>query len=213
MIENLTIAIIAGLIWSQVISHFGASILLHRYYCHRQFKVPMWFEIVGLLMLSVAYIRSPIGWIASHRMHHAYSDSDKDPHSARYVGKWRVLTTTWDIPKIPSKFAKDLFKNKALVFFHRNHIKLLLAHNIVSFAISPYFWVAFSLIPFVFAKVGFGFLNFFGHSEIGGSNKVWLNLFVAGEGFHKEHHDDSNRVRLHKYDTAGWLAEKLFVKN
>lgn len=212
MLENLILATIAGLIWSQVISHFGASILLHRYYCHRQFNVPKYFEVIGLLMLSVAYIRTPIGWIASHRMHHAYSDSDRDPHSARFVGKWRVLTTTWSIPKIPPKFAKDLFKNKTLVFFHRHHVALLVVHNVVSFMISPYFWVAYALIPFFFAKIGFGMLNYYGHSEIGGSNKFWLNFFVAGEGFHKEHHDNGKRVRLHKYDTAGWLAEKLFVK-
>ena len=24
------------------------------------------------------------------------------------------------------------------------------------------------------------------------------------------HHDNWKRVRLHKYDTAGWIAEKLF---
>jgi len=63
----LLLTIILGLIWSQVISHFGASILLHRYYCHRQFKVPVWFEIIGLAMLMIAVIRTPIGWIASHR--------------------------------------------------------------------------------------------------------------------------------------------------
>ena len=67
---EIFIAILIGIIWSQVISHFGASILLHRHYCHKQFKVPVWFEWIGLWMLSIAYIRTPIGWIASHRMHY-----------------------------------------------------------------------------------------------------------------------------------------------
>lgn len=210
--NELIIAIIAGIIWSEIISHFGASILLHRYYCHKQFKVPAWFEVIGLFMLSVAYIKTPIGWIASHRMHHAYSDTEKDPHSWQHIGKWKVLTTTWDIPKIPAKFAKDLYKNPRLVFFHKHHKKLLAAHWIVSFLISPYFFIAYALIPFIFAKVGFGLLNTFGHKEEGGSNTPWLNIFVAGEGYHKNHHDNWRRVRLHKWDTAGWLAEKLFTK-
>lgn len=208
----LLTSIVLGLLWSQVISHFGASILLHRHYCHKQFKVPAWFEWIGLYMLSVAYIRSPIGWIASHRMHHQHSDTEEDPHG-RHIGAWKVLTTTWDVPNIPTKYAKDLFANPRLVFFHRYHKQILLAHNVVALLISPYFWLAYAAIPFVFAKVGFGLLNYVGHRDEGGSNVWWLNFFVAGEGFHRNHHDNWKRVRLHKWDTAGWIAEKLFVKN
>jgi fatty-acid desaturase len=208
---ELFLAIMAGIIWSQIISHFGASILLHRYYCHKQFNVPVWFEWAGLFMLSVAYIRTPIGWIASHRMHHTYSDGPKDPHAAKHIGFWKVLFTTWDINSIPPKFAKDLYKNPRLVFFHRHYIKILITHNIISFIISPYFWVAYALVPFIFAKIGFGLLNTVGHRIEGGVNVPWLNFFIAGEGFHKNHHDNFKRVRLHKWDTSGWLAEKLFV--
>ena len=85
------VAILIGIVWSQIISHFGASILLHRHYCHNQFKVPVWFERIGLAMLMIACIRTPIGWIASHRMHHQHSDGPKDPHAAKHVGFWKVL--------------------------------------------------------------------------------------------------------------------------
>tara|TARA_B110000977_G_C10991319_1_gene460011 strand:+ start:131 stop:628 length:498 start_codon:yes stop_codon:yes gene_type:complete len=164
-------------------------------------------------MLSVAYIRTPIGWIASHRMHHTYSDGPKDPHAAKHIGFWKVLFTTWDINSIPPKFAKDLYKNPRLVFFHRHYIKILIAHNIISFIISPYFWVAYAVVPFVFAKVGFGLLNTIGHRSEGGANVPWLNLFIAGEGYHKNHHDNSKQIRLHRWDTSGWIAERLFIND
>lgn len=202
-------ALLLGILWSQIISHWGASILLHRHYCHRQFKVPVWFETIGLAMLMIACIRTPIGWIASHRMHHNHSDTEKDPHSPKHVGLWKVLSTTWDIPKIPPKYARDLYNNPRLVFCHRYWLHVLVAVNIVSFLISPYFWVAFCVVPFVFAKIGFGLLNTVGHSE-GPTNAFWLNFFVAGEGYHKNHHDNQRRIRLHKWDTGGWIAEKLF---
>ena len=211
MSTELIIAIVAGIIWSEVIAHFGASILLHRYYCHKQFEVPVWFEIIGLFMLSVAYVKTPIGWIASHRMHHAYSDTEKDPHSPIFLGWWKVFSTTWDIPKIPARFARDLYANPRLVFFHKYHKQLLAAHWVISFLISPYFFIAYALIPFVFAKIGFGLINTMGHLN-GPSNAPWINLFVAGEGYHKEHHDNWRKVRLHKWDTGGWIAEKLFKK-
>lgn len=209
----LITAIILGIVWSQVISHFGASILLHRYYCHNQFKVPVWFEIIGLCMLMIAVIRTPIGWIASHRMHHHHSDTKDDPHSAKYVGFWKVLFTTWNIEKIPARYAKDLYKNPRLVFCHKYWKHMWAANWIISFLISPYFFIAFALVPFIFAKIGFGLLNTIGHKSEGGANVPWLNFFIAGEGYHKEHHDDSKRVRLHKWDTAGWLAKKLFIKD
>jgi fatty-acid desaturase len=211
MFDPLLISIFLGTIWWLVISHLGASILLHRYYCHNQFNVPIWFEFLGLFMLAVAYVRSPIGWIASHRMHHAYSDTSKDPHSAKYVGFWKVFFTLWDIPRIPSKFAKDLYKNPRLLFMHNHHKKVIVAIWVISFLISPYFFIAFAFVPFVFAKIGFGLLNTLGHKEVGGTDVPWINFFTAGEGYHKQHHTDNSLVRLHKWDTGGWVAEKLFI--
>jgi len=210
MLENVLISIFIGILWSQVISHWGASILLHRYYCHKQFKVPVWFETIGLAMLMVACIRTPIGWIASHRMHHEHSDHEGDPHAVSQVGYWRVLFTTWNIEKIPMKYARDLFKNPRLVFCHHHWGKILIAINVISFLISPYFWIAFAATPFIFAKIGFGLLNTVGHRVEGGADVPWLNFFIAGEGFHRQHHNNWKRMRLHKWDTGGWIAEKLF---
>ena len=210
--EILIYTIVAGILWSEIISHFGASILLHRHYCHKQFSVPVWFEVIALAMLMIACIRTPIGWIASHRMHHHHSDKPGDPHAAKHIGYWKVLFTTWTIPSIPSKYAKDLYANPRLVFCHKHWLKILVIVNVISILINPYFWIAFCVVPFIFAKIGFGLLNTVGHKTEGGANVPWLNFFIAGEGYHRNHHQDSRRVRLHKWDTSGWLAEKLFVK-
>ena len=210
MLTNLIISILFGVLWSQIISHFGASILLHRHYCHKQFEVPKWFEAIGLAMLMIACIRSPIGWIASHRMHHRHSDTAHDPHSPKHVGIWKVLLTTWSIDRIPVKYAKDLYQNPMLVFCHKHWLKILAIVWIISFLISPYFFVSFALVPFVFAKIGFGLLNTIGHKD-GPANVPWLNLFVAGEGYHKNHHKNIQQVRLSKWDLGGIIAEKLFV--
>lgn len=201
--------IIIGYLWGTLISHWGASILLHRHYCHNQFKVPGWFETIGLGMLMIAVIRSPIGWIASHRMHHYHSDTEKDPHSWKHVGWWKVLTTTWDVPRIPIKYAKDLYENPKVVFCHNHWFKIVVVVWIICLIISPKLFVAFALIPFIHAKIGFGLLNTIGHKEDGGSNVWWLNFLIAGEGYHKEHHKNFRKIRLHKYDTGGWMSEKL----
>jgi len=36
-----------------------------------------------------------------------------------------------------------------------------------------------------------------------------LNLLIAGEGYHLNHHKNFRRLRLAKWDTGGWIAERL----
>lgn len=209
----MVLAIVLGLIWSQIISHFAVSIGLHRYFSHRQIKVSPFVESVMLYMIMIACVRTPIDWIASHRMHHKYCDSDQDPHSPRHKGFWKVLFTTWDLREIPPSFARDLFSNPRLVWCHRYWRVFLVVHWIIALWIGFYFFVGFALIPFILARVGFGLLNTIGHAEPDGSNKPWLNFIIAGEGYHKVHHAHPGRLRLHKYDFGGWFAEKFFKQN
>ena len=102
-------------------------------------------------------------------MHHQHSDGLKDPHAAKHVGFWKVLFTTWDIKNIPSKYARDLYKNPNLVFCHKHWLKILIGVNVISYIICPYFWVNFLCsVPFVFAKIGFGLLNTVEYRTLGG---------------------------------------------
>ena len=116
-----------------------------------------------------------------------------------------------DLLLFSSVDARDLYKNPRLVFCHKHWLKILIGVNVVSYLISPYFWLAFCAVPFVFAKIGFGLLNTVGHKTPNGANVPWLNFFIAGEGYHRNHHTNMKRIRLHKWDIGGWIAEKLFL--
>ena len=106
--ELLGWATLGGFLWCQVITHYAVSVGLHRYFAHKQFKTSVAHEWGFIILIMIACVRTPIGWIASHRMHHAHSDTEHDPHAAKHVGYWRVLFTTWSIPKIPMKYCRDL---------------------------------------------------------------------------------------------------------
>jgi stearoyl-CoA desaturase (delta-9 desaturase) len=66
------------------ISVFFQSFFLHRYGAHRQFTmskpVERFFHFLTFLAQGSSYL-SPRGYAILHRMHHAYSDTPKDPHS------------------------------------------------------------------------------------------------------------------------------------
>ena len=48
------------------------------------------------------------------------------------------------------------------------------------------------IIPVLFltimSYIGFGFLNYFGHSKKGPINNIFLNFIAPFEGNHKDHH-------------------------
>ncbi len=203
-------AIFLGIIWSQIISHFAVSIGLHRYFSHRQIEASPATEWVMIFMILIACVRTPIGWIASHRMHHEFTDTKDDPHSPKHVGFWKVLFTTWELSYIPPKYARDLYQNPRLAWAHKYWKHFLLSTWLITFLIDYRVFIGFSLIPFLLARLGFGLLNTVGHIDYGGSNKPWLNFIIAGEGYHKNHHINSKQIRLHKYDIGGIIAEKFF---
>lgn len=108
-----TIGFVAGLVYS---SYFGFSAVdmwllavmylltalgvetgLHRFFSHRAFKAgPGITALLGILGSMAA--QGPIlFWAATHRLHHAFTDQDGDPHSPRpaSTGKFRKLKGLW----------------------------------------------------------------------------------------------------------------------
>ncbi len=66
------------------VSLFCQSFFLHRYAAHGQFSMsPGWVRFFNYLTFASqnsSYL-NPRGYAILHRMHHAYSDTDKDPHT------------------------------------------------------------------------------------------------------------------------------------
>jgi stearoyl-CoA desaturase (delta-9 desaturase) len=78
------------------LSVFFQSFFLHRYGAHRQFEMSKRMERVFHMLTYVvqgASYLSPRGYAILHRMHHAYSDTPKDPHSPENYSN--VFTMMW----------------------------------------------------------------------------------------------------------------------
>ena len=78
------------------LSVFFQTFFLHRYGAHRQFTMSKrwerFFHLCTYLAQGSSFL-SPRGYAILHRMHHAYSDTPKDPHSPRNFGN--VLSMMW----------------------------------------------------------------------------------------------------------------------
>ena len=64
-----------------VITALGVEAGLHRYFTHRSFDasepVKLFLGVAG----SMAAQGPIVFWVANHRLHHAFADTDRDPHS------------------------------------------------------------------------------------------------------------------------------------
>lgn len=203
----MIVAIILGFIWFQLIAHIGVSIGLHRCLAHKACKLNKYLEIFILYISVIIGARSPLGWVAAHRMHHAHTDTELDPHSPKILGFWKVFLHRWSIKKIPRRYCADLLRNKRIMFFHHYWKQVWAASAVVSLLISIEFFIGFIVMPFVLSFIGFGLVNALTHNDKI-KNILWVNILAAGEGYHLNHHN-GKIIRFGKYDTSGILLERF----
>src|SRR5437016_555907 len=90
------------------LSVFCQSFFLHRYGAHRQFTMSKgwerFFHFLTFVSQGASYL-SPRGYAILHRMHHAFSDTPKDPHSP--TNYTNVLSMMWSTKHRYDDFAYD----------------------------------------------------------------------------------------------------------
>jgi stearoyl-CoA desaturase (delta-9 desaturase) len=90
------------------LSVFCQTFFLHRYGAHAQFSMSQgwqrFFHLLTYVSQGPSYLH-PRGYAILHRMHHAYSDTERDPHSPEF--HTNVLTMMWQTKKRYDDFAYD----------------------------------------------------------------------------------------------------------
>lgn len=178
-------------------SGVGVSMMLHRYWTHKSFefksKSLMWICSWFALMAGRGSI---IGWVHVHREHHAFSDTEKDPHAPNING-WRVFFPhLLDYGKNINKgLIRDLF-NRTQININKYYMLLVAGWVIFLALIDPwlaYFaWIVpiaitqFVLNSFIYFGHSYGYTN---HEHRDNSKNLWpFGLLLWGEGWHNNHH-------------------------
>lgn len=89
------------------------SVVLHRAIAHRAIELPQWWMLMSFWLANGLFFHvNPQTWVADHRMHHAYSDTEKDPDKHPEDTFWVWLIRFFRHNPSPSepliqKFSKD----------------------------------------------------------------------------------------------------------
>ena len=103
-----------------VMCHLSITAGVHRLYSHRSYIASKPLELLLLLLSAATFQYSALVWVYFHRLHHWYSDTDRDPYSVRHGFWWAhflwILRTR---ETIDQRTVKDLEQNKLVVWQHR----------------------------------------------------------------------------------------------
>jgi len=228
ILSTILTALIAAAVITTV-ANTCTTVYLHRALSHRALTLHPSVAFVFRAFLWLTTGIKPKEWVAVHRKHHAYTDTDGDPHSPVLLGWRQVQIKNVSLyrqaladPQLISKYAKDLPDDKwDRAFFGHNKTGLLLGIGIAMVLLGP---VTGFLAAFLHANAylaGNAAVNALGHHfgrrpyQNGASNLQWLAFLTMGEGLHNNHHAAPSSPRLsHKWtqiDPGWWVIKSLSV--
>mmetsp|Transcript_14719 Transcript_14719/g.24362 ORF Transcript_14719/g.24362 Transcript_14719/m.24362 type:complete len:805 (-) Transcript_14719:692-3106(-) len=221
------------LIWAVIYYFFtglGITAGYHRYWAHRSYDASLPMRLV-LMLAGTGAVEGPIRWWSrDHRAHHRYTDTEKDPYSAKkgffysHIG-WMLLL------KDPKNMGKadisDLNEDPLVRFQHKNYLWMVAIMGLVFPAAVAYFgwgdWKGGLLIA-GFARIVFvhhatfcvnSLAHFLGTQPFADSHtpkdSVITAVVTLGEGYHNFHHefpqDYRNAIKFYQYDPTKWLIK------
>jgi stearoyl-CoA desaturase (delta-9 desaturase) len=198
---------------------FGTTVGLHRLLSHHSFRCPRWVEYALVTAAMLTGQGSPLLWVATHRIHHAHTDSPRDVHSPRrgfwYAHLGWILDEGSTEPEAWRTWCRDLAGD---AYYH-----WLIRFRLVPQAIAVVlFGLAFgwSALPACFflpvvlwmhstysvnSVCHFPLFGFRGHETRDTSRNVWwVGVLALGEGWHNNHHAAPRSAR---YGQRGWQVD------
>jgi len=184
------LGIFMSIIFSYLFCGLGFVIISHRYFTHRAFTLSKWKERLFSIFAVLGTWASPAEWVAMHKQHHLYSDTENDVHSSKWLGWKNAFFFFHKYEKIP---LKNLTVAKILTepwqyFLYKWKYLIILFYAISIYAMLGtdylfYLWI----IPTAYSFIGqiTAILN---HRDGMPVDSVWQDIITFGDGYHSSHH-------------------------
>lgn len=202
------------------LSLFSQTFFHHRYASHGAFTMSRFWEKFFFIFTYItqgSHYMSPRAYAIMHRMHHAYTDTEQDPHSPNFSTNlasmmWRTRNIYTGIYKgrikVDIKFTKNLpewtrFDKWANSTLSRALWVIAYAVFFIFFATS---WWMYLLLPIIIGMGAFhgAIINWFAH-KFGYRNFILKNtsenlwpadILMLGEAYHNNHHKNPSSINF-----------------
>lgn len=215
------------------ISNLSITVCYHRYFSHRSFDVPMWAQVMFLLVASMAFQGSALRWASDHRRHHREVDTDEDPYTINkgffhaHLGWMLFKDRHPDVDLIP----RDLATHKWVQLQHKYYILVagfmgFVVPGLLGMAFGFGFWpgvLVGGLTRIVLSQHSTFLINSAAHSfgnqpytdKNTARDSFTMAFLTFGEGYHNYHHyfqaDYRNGVRWYQWDPSKWVIALMAV--
>ncbi|MCU0324209.1 MAG: acyl-CoA desaturase [Spirosomaceae bacterium] len=210
------------------LSLFSQTFFLHRYAAHKMFTMSkLWekfFYVVTYITQGSSFL-SPKAYGIMHRLHHAYADTEKDPHSPSYSDNlfdmmWKTKNNYNDLlndrANIEERFKKNvpnwMFLEKlGDLWVSRIFWGVLYTLYYIYFATSPWQYLLLP-IHYLMGPVHGVIINWFAHKygyvnfkvNDTAKNLLPFDFLMMGESYHNNHHKLGGRanfgIKWHEFD-------------
>jgi stearoyl-CoA desaturase (Delta-9 desaturase) len=120
-----------------LITALGVEAGLHRYFTHRSLEASEPVKVFLAVAGSMAAQGPVVFWVANHRLHHAFADTDRDPHSPQRqgAGVWGRAKGLWhghvgwmlNVKKIDwSRNTRDWLQDRRVMKINAQYFSLVL---------------------------------------------------------------------------------------
>jgi sn-1 stearoyl-lipid 9-desaturase len=222
------VAIAAGLYY--LTGAIGICLGYHRLLTHRSMRLARPLEYLVATLGVLALQGGPIAWVATHRAHHAFSDTERDPHNAQRGFLWSHVG--WLYRRNPARlsrseehrFATDLLADPYYRFLETTAVLWQAALVVVLFAFGGWSWVVWGVFVRLVATYHVtwlvnsaahlrGYRTFRGPGRDRSTNNWWVALLAWGEGWHNNHHafpfSARHGLRWFELDATWWTIRLL----
>jgi stearoyl-CoA desaturase (delta-9 desaturase) len=199
------------------LSLFSQTFYLHRYSAHKMFTMNKFWEKFFYLFTYItqgASYLTPRPYAIMHRLHHAYSDTEKDPHSPHFFKEvMSMMKYTYKIFsgihnnefKVDSKFDRNFPEWKSVDYLANTWgSRLFFGTGYVLFYINfATNWWMYLLLPihFLMGPVHGAIVNWAGHKygyrnfneNDQSKNTLIFDFLMLGELFQNNHHHAGSR--------------------
>lgn len=196
-------ALLAAAFLYWVSGMLGIGMGYHRLLTHRGYKTPKWVEYFLTMCGTLALEGGPIFWVATHRIHHQYSDKEGDPHSPREGTYWAHMGWIFSgaamhhDTQVLRRYVPDLSKDRVHVWLTSWHWvpQVIVGLILLAYGGIPYvLWGTFFRVTAGLhatwlvnsATHKWGARRFKTRDD---STNNWLVAMITwGEGWHNNHH-------------------------